>query len=176
MRISRFHMFLNIAEVAATRSTCSRANVGALVVKDNDIVSIGYNGPASGEPHCIGSGCAVGGKCVRSIHAEKNAVDRAIRKLNQQRKRMTSQEIRDFGGDGMARSDVYCTYSPCIDCARMIFNNYVGRFFYRYSYRDPEGLKFLIANAPSMGIYRITPSGIIISERSGNIVAAEDIR
>ncbi len=72
--------FTNIARVVATRSTCPRASVGAVVVKDNRILSTGYNGAPSGEPHCLEAGCLIiNNHCERSIHAETNAVVQAAK-------------------------------------------------------------------------------------------------
>jgi dCMP deaminase len=177
MRISRQHMFMNMAEVAAMRSTCFRGSVGALVVKDNDVVSVGYNGPPSGEDHCFGANCPTSDThgCVRSDHAEKNAMARAMIKLRTQLETVSGKERGEFG-NSLGRCDLYCTYSPCLECAKIIFNNYVNRLFYRHSYRDRAGLEYLVKHTSTMGVYKITPSGIIISERSRNIVAPEDIR
>lgn len=72
--------FLNIAKEVASRSTCPRASVGAVIVKDNRILSTGYNGAAPGKPHCSEAGCVVaGGHCQRAIHAETNAVAQAAK-------------------------------------------------------------------------------------------------
>ncbi len=72
--------FLNIAKEVATRSTCPRASVGAVIVKNNHILSTGYNGAPSGEPHCTDIGCLmVNGHCERTIHAETNAVVQAAK-------------------------------------------------------------------------------------------------
>ena len=72
--------FLNIAKEVATRSTCPRASVGAVIVKDNHILTTGYNGAAPGEPHCTDIGCPVeDGHCQRAIHAETNAIAQAAR-------------------------------------------------------------------------------------------------
>ena len=76
MRISRDLMFMMMAEAAARRSTCRRLNVGAILTYQNNVVSIGYNGPPPGEPHCYGGDCGVP-MCTRSIHAEFNAIVRA---------------------------------------------------------------------------------------------------
>src|SRR3954463_10655932 len=112
MRISRPHMFMQMAEVAAMRATCYRGNVGAVVVSANDIVSIAYNGPASGLPHCTGEGCArtEEGGCLSSIHAERNAILRALAKL-----KISS----------LANYSVYCTAGPCLKCAELMFNSYM---------------------------------------------------
>lgn len=72
--------FLNIAKEVAKRSTCPRASVGAVIVRDNRILSTGYNGAAPGEPHCIDVGCLLEyGHCQRAIHAETNAVAQAAK-------------------------------------------------------------------------------------------------
>jgi len=72
--------FINIAEKVATRSTCPRASVGAVIVRDNHILSTGYNGAPHGEPHCIEVGCLmINDHCDRTIHAETNAVVQAAK-------------------------------------------------------------------------------------------------
>lgn len=79
-RLSWHEYFLQIAKVVASRSTCPRASVGAVIVRDNRILSTGYNGAASGEPHCTEVGCLVeNGHCQRAIHAETNAVAQAAK-------------------------------------------------------------------------------------------------
>ena len=80
MRQSREDYYLEIARVVSTRSTCPRASVGAVIVKDHRIVATGYNGAPSGEPHCTDVGCQlVDGHCSRAIHAETNAVAQAAK-------------------------------------------------------------------------------------------------
>ena len=72
--------FLNIAREVSTRSTCPRASVGAVIVKNRRIISTGYNGAAAGEPHCAEAECLVeDGHCQRAIHAETNAVAEAAK-------------------------------------------------------------------------------------------------
>lgn len=72
--------FINIAREVASRSTCPRASVGAVIVKDHRIITTGYNGAPSGEPHCIDDGCiVVDNHCQRAIHAEVNAVAEAAK-------------------------------------------------------------------------------------------------
>jgi dCMP deaminase len=67
--------FINIAAEVAQRATCPRAKVGAVIVKDNRIISTGYNGAPAGEPHCFEEGCIIeDNHCIRVIHAEVNAV------------------------------------------------------------------------------------------------------
>ena len=72
--------FLEIAKLVASRSTCPRASVGAVIVKNNRILSTGYNGAPPGEPHCVDVGCLmVNNHCERTVHAETNAVIQAAR-------------------------------------------------------------------------------------------------
>ena len=79
-RLSWDDYFLNIAKEVATRSTCPRASVGAVIVRDNRILSTGYNGAAPGEPHCMDVGCLMeDNHCQRAIHAETNAVAQAAK-------------------------------------------------------------------------------------------------
>ena len=72
--------FLSIAKEIASRATCPRASVGAVIVRDNRILSTGYNGSLPGEPHCIEVGCLmVNGHCERTVHAETNAIVQAAK-------------------------------------------------------------------------------------------------
>ncbi len=72
--------FLNIAKDVASRSTCPRASVGAVIVKGNRVLSTGYNGAPPGEPHCTEVGCLMeNGHCERTVHAETNAVAQAAK-------------------------------------------------------------------------------------------------
>ena len=72
--------FCNIAAEVAQRATCPRAQVGAVIVKHNRIISTGYNGAPASEPHCIEEGCIIeNNHCLRAIHAEVNAVCQAAK-------------------------------------------------------------------------------------------------
>lgn len=72
--------FIRIAKEVSSRSTCPRAAVGAVIVKDNNIISTGYNGAPAGEPHCLDVGCKiVDGHCTRATHAEENAILQAVK-------------------------------------------------------------------------------------------------
>lgn len=75
--------FFELAEAVSKRSTCPRAAIGAILTKNNRIVSTGYNGSKPGEPHCIDVGCMeFEGHCLRTVHAEQNAMDYAVHDLN----------------------------------------------------------------------------------------------
>jgi len=156
-RISRHQAYMGVAEVMSRRSTCFRRNVGAVIVEDKNIISIGYNGPASGEPHCTGNGCADPTKgCQRAIHAEINALDRA--------------------GDGLVFKtsrlwSMYCTESPCASCASAIIDSPVTEVFFLNQYRLTGGLDMLLTNGVT--VWRMTPSGMIIDYRTGDLVELE---
>ena len=73
---------MNIAQVVASRATCDRKKVGAVIVRDKNILSTGYNGSLSGLPHCEENGHEMeNDHCVRTIHAEANAIVQAARNL-----------------------------------------------------------------------------------------------
>lgn len=79
-RINRDEMMMQIARIVAQRGTCLRARVGCVIEKEGRILMTGYNGSLSGEPHCLDVGCLMEeGHCVRTVHAEANAVARAAK-------------------------------------------------------------------------------------------------
>mgnify|MGYP007071653188 CR=1 FL=1 len=152
-RISRHQMFLEMAEVAAKRSTCFRANVGAILVHKNNIMSMGYNGPPAKQEHCTGNKCPLTneGGCSRSIHAEQNAIERLT--------------------VGIKDASLYCTHMPCIECAKLISKHSIKQVFYRNKYRCEKGIIHLLEKG--VFVFRITESGFIIDERTKQIVSFE---
>jgi dCMP deaminase len=119
-RASWDEYFMNIALAVATRSTCSRKHVGAVIVRDKVILSTGYNGSLRGLPHCDEVGHMLeDGHCVRTIHAEANAVIQAA-----------THGVRIEG------AGVYVTASPCWSCFKMIANAGLTRIVYGEFYRD----------------------------------------
>lgn len=140
-RISREQMFLDIAEIVAKRSTCLRNNVGAIIVNNNNIISIGYNGVASGCTHCTTETC-IGKGCSIALHAEHNAITRVKEKPNN-------------------KCSLYTTVMPCGLCAKEIVDcGYIDKVYYRYPYRDDTGVKYLLYNF--IEVYKVLPSGEII--------------
>ena len=117
--------FMNIARVVATRSTCPRKSVGAVIVRDRRILSTGYNGSIRHMPHCTDVGCdMVDGHCVATVHAEANAIIQAAR-----------------NGVCIDGADIYVTASPCWNCFKLIANSGIKRIFYGEFYRDEKSLK-----------------------------------
>lgn len=112
--------FMNIAREVATRATCDRKHVGAVIVRDRCILATGYNGSVRGLEHCDEVGHMMEeGHCVRTIHAEANAIIQAARH-----------------GTSIEGAGIYITASPCWSCFRMIANAGVLRIVFGEFYRD----------------------------------------
>jgi dCMP deaminase len=121
--------FMDITERVATRSTCLRRAVGAILVKERRILTTGYNGAPSNVSHCLQAGClreklkvASGERheLCRGIHAEQNAIVQAA-----------------LHGVSIKGSTLYCTNLPCSICAKMIINAGIERIIFRSGYADP---------------------------------------
>jgi len=120
--------FLTITRQVAERSTCLRAKVGAVIVRDRSILATGYNGSPAGLPHCTEAGCLIyesknpDGEielnCFRTIHAEINAITQAAR---------NGAAIRD--------ADIYVTHTPCIHCLKVLINTDIRTIFYSQPYK-----------------------------------------
>ncbi len=119
--------FMGITCQVARRSTCDRARVGAVVVKDRRILTTGYNGAPAGLPHCDDVGhLMIGGHCVRTLHAEQNAIIQAA-----------------LHGVSVAGGTMYVTHQPCLTCAKMIINAGIRRVVYAGQYPDQNAVAFL---------------------------------
>ena len=121
MRAGWNEYFMGIAHQAATRSTCSRKHVGAVIVRDRTVLSTGYNGSIRGMPHCTDAGGHMmeNDHCVATIHAEANAIIQAAK-----------------NGVMIDGAMVYVTASPCWNCFKQIANAGVRRIVYGEFYRD----------------------------------------
>ncbi len=120
MRASWDVYFMNIAREVATRATCDRKHVGAVIVREKCILATGYNGSIRGLPHCDDVGHMMeDGHCVRTVHAESNAIAQAAR-----------------NGVGIEGSSIYVTASPCWICFRLIANSGINRIVFGEFYRD----------------------------------------
>jgi dCMP deaminase len=117
---------MNLAVQAATRSTCPRKHVGAVIVRDKTILSTGYNGSIRGAPHCTEVGCLMeNNHCVRTVHAEANALVQAARH-----------------GVLLEGAEIYVTASPCFSCFKLIANAGIRVVHYGELYRDERVLQF----------------------------------
>ena len=135
--------FIQIAHLVATRATCPRRSVGAVIVRDKRILATGYNGAPAGLPHCPPEGdqhdwprgCMMAGHCVRSLHAEQNCLLQAAK--------------IGVASDG---ATMYVTCQPCNTCAKMIINAGVARVIYEGDYPDDFSLE-LFRNS-QMDVFR----------------------
>jgi dCMP deaminase len=119
-RVSWEQYFMNIAKEVATRSTCNRKHIGAVIVRDKNILATGYNGSIRGLAHCDDAGHEMkNDHCVRTIHAEANAIVQSAR-----------------NGVRIENSEIYVTASPCYDCFKMIANAWISTIYYAEFYRD----------------------------------------
>ena len=120
--------FMNITELVAQRSTCTRRAVGSVVVKNKRILSTGYNGAPSGIRHCLEVGCLRENlnipsgerhELCRGIHAEQNAIIQAA-----------------YHGVSVKDATLFCTNLPCSICAKMIINAGIKKIYYKSGYAD----------------------------------------
>jgi dCMP deaminase len=126
VRVSWEEYFMNLARQAATRSTCPRKHVGAVIVRDRNVLSTGYNGSLRGAPHCDEVGCLMeNGHCIRTVHAEANAIIQAARH-----------------GTRLDGAEIYVTASPCFSCFKLIVNAGITKVYYGEFYRDERVLAF----------------------------------
>ena len=128
--------FIGVATVVATRSTCDRAQVGCVIVKDRRILTTGYNGSPAGLPHCTEVGhLIVNSHCIRTLHAEQNAIIQAA-----------------LHGISTRDAILYVTHQPCYNCAKMIVNSGIRHVVHGGIYIDPASLALLeeagIAHTP----------------------------
>lgn len=153
---NKHRLFIKMAELVAEQSTCCRLHVGAVLVKDNRVISIGFNGTPTGQIHCEDNFRRVyeeeyknqfpsyeefmasrafydmHGKwsIENELHAEQNAISFAAK-------------------NGIATQDaaVYVTWSPCVHCAKVIVSAGIKQVFYKNMYdRSQEGIYFLQKN------------------------------
>lgn len=128
--------FMNIAELVATRATCPRKHLGAVIVKNKRIIATGYNGSPPGLPHCDDAGCMlvptikkVRGKevvkshCVRTLHAEQNAIIQCA--------------LHGVSSEG---ATLYTLVNPCWICAKMIASAGIKRVVYKEEYFHDDAL------------------------------------
>lgn len=128
--------FMQFAELTATRSTCLRRNVGAVIVKDRHIVATGYNGAPRGLAHCGDLGGCLREKLevpsgerhelCRALHAEQNAIIQAATL-----------------GQSIEGASIYVTHQPCSICAKMIINAGIDKIVVKEGYPDEMAIEFL---------------------------------
>jgi dCMP deaminase len=137
--------FMKIAFAVSERSTCDRAFVGCVLVLEKRILTTGFNGSPAGLPHCEEVGhLMVDGHCVRTIHAETNAIIQAA-----------------LHGVSTKGSTCYVTHFPCINCTKALINAGITRLVYSNNYRvDENAMAFLKAAQIEIceNQYNLTPT------------------
>lgn len=127
-RLGWHEYFMGVAHLISRRATCTRGHIGAVLVRDNNILSTGYNGAPSGLPHCNETTCkiyrsthpdgTVEENCVNTIHAEINAIAQAAKH-----------------GVSIKDADIYITASPCIHCLKVLINVGIKTIYYDKPYK-----------------------------------------
>ncbi|WP_077214040.1 deoxycytidylate deaminase [Bacillus dakarensis] len=121
-RLTWDQYFMLNAHLISMRSTCNRLNVGSVLVKNNRIISTGYNGGISGEDHCLDAGCYVeANHCLRCLHAEENAILQCA-----------------LEGVSTRGSHIYVTHFPCVHCMKKILQAGITKIFYLEDYKNHE--------------------------------------
>lgn len=123
--------FIEMAVLASERATCERLKVGAVLVKDKRVIATGYNGSPSGLPHCTDEGChVVKGHCIRTIHAEQNALFQCSR----------------YGASSEGAT-CYVTHAPCLLCSKSLIQSGITEIVYLEEYKlDVNALETLKAS------------------------------
>jgi len=119
--------FMQIARTVATRATCPRLSVGAVLVREHRILTTGYNGAPRGVAHCTEAGCiVVNDHCQRATHAEANAIVQGA-----------------LHGVSLSGSTAYCTHQPCVNCSKLLISAGVAKIVYDVGYPDPVASELL---------------------------------
>lgn len=138
--------FMQIARDVATRATCLRRQVGAVIVRDLRILTTGYNGAPKGLAHCLDVGChLVSGHCVRCLHAEQNAIIQGA-----------------YFGVPTRGATIYSTHQPCNMCAKMIVNAGIVKVVIGGEYPDEFALEVL--NGAGIELAFIEPTNLSAEE------------
>lgn len=148
-RLTADEYFIEIATTVAKRATCLRNKVGAVIVRDNRILTTGYNGAPRGLAHCLDIGCirkqqnipsgTMHEKC-RAVHAEQNAIIQAA-----------------VHGVQTSGATLYCTHQPCILCTKMIINAGIRHVIYVNAYPDPDSMGFFEEAGVVVEQYNLKP-------------------
>ena len=124
---------MKVAQVYAELSTAVRLQVGCVIVKDNTIIGIGYNGMPSGWDNVCETvkfkdftGTVLMKSKPEVLHAETNAIAKVSRSSN-----------------STDNADLFVTHAPCLECAKLIYQSGIKSVFYRDTYRSEDGIQFL---------------------------------
>jgi dCMP deaminase len=128
MKLKWINAYIDTAERFAELSSARRLKVGSIIVKENRIISIGYNGMPAGWDNNCENELEDGSLKTKSevLHAEENALIKLAR-----------------DGESGKDASLFVTHAPCIQCAKLIYGAGITQVFYKHTYRDEEGLDFL---------------------------------
>ena len=133
MKTKFIDAYMDVAERFAQLSSATRLQVGAIVVKDDRIISIGYNGMPTGWDNCCEDviredevGFQVTKTKAEVLHAETNAI----------------AKLAKSGESGLGAT-MFVTHAPCIDCAKLVYQSGIATVYYKNKYRSTQGLEFL---------------------------------
>ena len=124
MKRKHVQAYMDVAETFAQCSSAKRLKVGAIIVKDDRIISIGYNGTPSGWDNVCEDG--MNKTKPEVLHAESNAITKLAKSTE--------------SGDGAI---MFCTHAPCLNCAKLIAQSGISEIYFREYYRDRDGVEFL---------------------------------
>ena len=153
-RISWDDYFMKTAFLVAERSVCTRHHVGAVIVKNNRILTTGYNGMIKKFPHCTDIGClrdelaipsGKDGHLCRAVHAEMNAINQAA-----------------SSGISIENSVLYVTHSPCSWCIKSVINAGISKVFYAIAFPADVIHEEISENSPSFIIKKVDPPDLSI--------------
>lgn len=138
--------FMTIVKDVATRSTCRRRRVGAILVKDKRIIATGYNGGPSGLAHCLDIGClreqlgipsGQQHELCRGVHAEQNAIIQAAKY-----------------GINISGATIYINTQPCVTCAKMLINAGIEEIVYANPYPDELSQQMLAETNVKLRVFQ----------------------
>lgn len=137
--------FMEIADMVASRTTCLRRAVGAVIVKENRILTTGYNGAPAGITHCLDRGCLREKMGIPSgqrqemcigIHAEQNALIQAAK-----------------FGVSLDGAQIYITTQPCVTCSKLLINAGIKKIIYKNPYPDNLGMELIKESGIEVEVY-----------------------
>jgi dCMP deaminase len=165
-RMDTDEYFLKIASVVAERSTCRRHHIGAIAVKDKHILATGYNGAPAGQKDCLELGClrdelnipsGERHEICRAIHAEQNVIIQA-----------------SLHGVSLEGSTIYCTYTPCMLCAKMLVNAKIKRYVSFGEYNSSTSYDSFLSLTGFAGLFEEAGIKVDIKQRPSSRISRLD--
>ncbi|MCF7795959.1 dCMP deaminase [Patescibacteria group bacterium] len=143
-------VFMKVAELFAEQSTCISKQIGAVIVKDERIISTGYNGVPSGQLHCYGlfkeELFLLKSKPYSKEMEEFKKRHYVFQKENELHAEMNAIAFAAKNGEILNGTEIYVTFSPCFDCAKMIVACGIKKVYFKYLYEKEDSRSFLKEN------------------------------